>query len=126
MFSANTPQPCIFQDFDLFNFYRVSEEELNKEFVLFRSGRYEFQYENTEFDMAAHNKMLAETADEVKEIRKKQREVQEEMIQAEKDSLAKWRKDKENQKVDEGTVDALLAGKTFSHSVVDHRIQGLT
>lgn len=109
---SNTTQPCIFQDFDLFNFYRVSEEELNKEFVLFRSGRYEFQYEQAEFDMAEHNKMLEQTKDEVKEIRKKQREVQEEMIQAEQDSLAKWRKDKENQKVDEGTVESLLAGQS--------------
>lgn len=101
----------------MFNFYRVSEEELNKEFILFRSGRYQFQYENAEFDMAEHNKMLAETAEEVKEIRKKQRQVQEEMIQVEKESLAKWRKDKENQKVDEGAVDALLAGKPSSLTV---------
>jgi hypothetical protein len=98
----------------LFNFYRVSEDEINKEIELFRSGRYKFQYEQVEFDMAEHNKMLVETENEVKEIRKKQREVQEEMIQAEKESLAKWRKDKENQKVDEGTVDALLAGTVNS------------
>lgn len=89
--------------------------------MLFRSGRYEFQYENAEFDMAEHNKMLSETAEEVNEIRKKQREVQEELIQAEKESLAKWRKDKESQKVDEGTVDALLAGMfmtTFCHTII--------
>ena len=61
--------------------------------------------------MAKHNKFLAETADEVKEIRTKQREVQKEMIQAEKDSLAKWREEREKYKVDENTVEDLLAGK---------------
>ena len=114
---ANNSQPCIFQDFDLFNFYRVTEDELNKDFALFRSGQYQFQYENAEFDMAEHNKMLLETEDEVKEIRVKQREVQEEMIRAEKESLAKWRADKENQKVDEGTVDALLAGELIRSAI---------
>lgn len=106
-------QPCIFQDFDLFNFYRVSEDELEADFKLFRSGQYHFQYENAEFDMAEHNKLLFETADEVKKIRANQRDVQEAMITAEKESLVQWRKDKESQKVDEGTVDALLAGMLY-------------
>lgn len=96
---------------------------MNKEFVLFRSGRYEFQYEHAEFDMAEHNKMLADTEEEVKEIRQKQRKVQEEMIRAEQESLAKWRKDKENQKVDEGTVDALLTGEVPFESSL-HEIEG--
>ena len=60
--------------------------------------------------MAEHNRFLVETADEVKEIRAKQREVQKEMIQAEKDSLAKWREDREKNKVDENTIEDLLAG----------------
>lgn len=101
----------------------MSEEELNEEFVLFRSGRYEFQYEDTEFDMAEHNKMLEQTKDEVKEIRKRQREVQEEMIQAEKDSLAKWRKEKENSKVDEGTVESLLAGNVHALSAIGGNVR---
>lgn len=103
-------KPWLYQDFDLLDFYRVSEEELDKQLLLFRSGRYKFEYTNEEFDMAEHNKFLAETADEVKEIRAKQREVQKEMIAAEKESLAKWREDRAKNKVDESTVDALLAG----------------
>lgn len=58
--------------------------------------------------MAEHNKLLAETADEVKEIRSAQRKVQDEMIRAENDSLAKWRADKAKSKPDEGTIDSLL------------------
>lgn len=73
--------------------------------------------------MAEHNKMLADTEEEVKEIRQKQRKVQEEMIRAEQESLAKWRKDKENQKVDEGTVDALLTGEVPFESSL-HEIEG--
>lgn len=61
--------------------------------------------------MADHNKFLTEIEEEVQDIRAKQRKVQEEMIVAEQGSLAKWREDKEKNKVDEGTVDALLAGR---------------
>ena len=58
--------------------------------------------------MADHNKLLAETADEVKEIRSAQRKVQDEMIRAENESLAKWRADKAKSKPDESTIDSLL------------------
>ena len=101
----------LFEDFDILTFYQVSESELNEKLGLFRSGRYKFEWEDIEFDMAEHNKLLRDTADEVKEIRSKQAKVQEEMIKAENESLAKWREDKEKNKVDESTVDALLAGE---------------
>lgn len=107
-------KPWLFQDFDLLTFYRVSEEELGKQLSLFRSGLYKFEWEDAVFDMAEHNKMLRETGSEVREIRAKQAKVQEKMIAAEKESLAKWREEKEKEKVDTGTVDALLAGKIFT------------
>jgi urea carboxylase len=107
-------KPWLYQDFDLLDFYRVSEDELNKQLSLFRSGMYKFEWEDEEFDMAEHNKFLAEVDGEVKDIRTKQRKVQEEMIQAEKDSLAKWREDMQKNKVDESTVDALLADPEIS------------
>lgn len=59
--------------------------------------------------MAEHNALLASTADEVAEIRDAQRQVQEEMILAEKESLERWRAEKERSKVDEGTIEALVA-----------------
>ena len=58
--------------------------------------------------MAEHNRLLAETADEVIEIRSAQRKVQDEMIRAENESLAKWRADKAKSKPDESTIDSLL------------------
>lgn len=108
----------MFQDFDLLNFHRVTEDELNKQLTYFRSGRYKFEWEETEFDMAEHNKFLEEVADEVAEIRDKQRKAQEEMIVAEKESLAKWRKDRENRKTDESTVESLLSGEFERRSVL--------
>lgn len=101
-----------YQDFDLLDFYRVSEDELNKQLGLFRSGMYKFKWQDEEFDMAEHNRFLAEVDDEVREIRKKQTKAQEEMIVAEKESLAKWREDLKKNKPDESTVDALLAGES--------------
>jgi len=111
-----TPErPWLFQDFDLIEFERVSEEEINKQLLLFRSGRYEWQWEAAEFDMVEHNKLLVDTADEVKEIRAKQAKAQEEQTAAENESLAKWREDKSKNKVDEGTLEALLDGKQGAH-----------
>lgn len=101
-------RPWMFQDFDILTFYEVNEEELNAKLQLFRAGKYEFEFETFEFDMAEHNKMLAETAEEVKTIRSAQRQVQAEMIRAEQESLEKWRADKAKKKPDEGTVDSLL------------------
>ena len=95
----------------------MNEDELNEQLYLFRSGRYRFEWQEDEFDMAKHNEFLAEVDDEVKDIRQKQRKVQEEMIAAEKESLAKWRADMEKDKVDESTVDALLAGESPNDEV---------
>ena len=95
----------------MLTFYQCSEAELNEKLGLFRSGRYEFVWEDVEFDMVEHNKLLEDTAEEVKELRAKQAKVQEELIAAEHESLKKWREDKEKDKVDESTVDALLAGE---------------
>ncbi|KAK4505411.1 hypothetical protein PRZ48_003374 [Zasmidium cellare] len=101
-------RPWLFEDFDILTFYQVSEEELNRMLGLFRSGQYKFEWEPAEFDMAEHNKMLAETANEVRDIRSKQRKVQEEMIQAEQESLERWRADKSKNKPDESTIENLL------------------
>ncbi|EME47721.1 hypothetical protein DOTSEDRAFT_51063 [Dothistroma septosporum NZE10] len=101
-------RPWLFQDFDILTFYEVDEEEFERLLRLFRSGRYEFDWSADEFDMAEHNKLLAETEDEVREIRGKQRQVQERMIEAEKESLEKWRADKLKNKPDESTIESLL------------------
>ncbi len=103
-------KPWLFQDFDLLTFYQVTEEELNEKLGYFRSGRYKFEWDDIEFDMAEHNKLLQDTAGEVKQLREKQTKVQDELVAAENESLQKWREDKEKNKVDESTVDALLAG----------------
>lgn len=103
-------RPWLFQDFDLITYEQVSEAELDDVLALFESGRYEFKFEETVFDMAEHNALLEDTADEVKEIRARQTIAQNEMTKAENESLAKWREDKAKNKVDESTVDSLLDG----------------
>jgi biotin carboxyl carrier protein len=58
--------------------------------------------------MAQHNQLLETTNDEVGEIRKKQAVAQDEMTKAENESLERWRKEKAESQVDEGTVEKLL------------------
>jgi hypothetical protein len=107
-------RPWLFQDFDLIDFERVSEAEMDSLLLRFRSGTYEWQWEKAEFDMAEHNKLLVETADEVKEIRAAQAKAQEEMTAAEAESLKVWREEKAKGKVDESSVEAMLDGEFFA------------
>ncbi|KPI37203.1 putative urea carboxylase [Cyphellophora attinorum] len=65
-------RPWLVEDFDQVQFYEVSEEEYDKMLAVFHSGRYVYEYEDTEFDLAKHNDLLAETKDEVERIRKDQ------------------------------------------------------
>ncbi|TIA18458.1 hypothetical protein D6C81_05094 [Aureobasidium pullulans] len=102
-------RPYLFQDFDLLTYYRVSEEELDVMLADFRTGRYKFEWEEIEFDMAEHNKLLTDTAEEVKKIRAEQAVAQAEMTKAENESLTKWREEKAKNKVDDSTIESMLA-----------------
>lgn len=101
-------KPWLFDDFDQITFYEVSEEEYQTMIQTFRSGRYQYDFEEVEFDMKQHNQLLKDTAEEVKEIRQKQREAQSEMDKVEKEMLEKWNKEKEEGKVSVDTVQELL------------------
>lgn len=106
--SYNENKPWLAEDFDQITFYEVSEEEYDKALAIFHSGRYEYEYEDTVFDMKEHNKLLAETADEVKKIRKDQKKAQADMLKLEGELLEKWNKEKEAGKVSMDTVEELM------------------
>jgi hypothetical protein len=110
----NPDKPWLFEDFDQITFYEVSEEEYESMMATFRSGRYEYQYEDTEFDMKDHNQLLRDTKEEVAQIRAKQREAQAEMDKLEKELLEKWSKEKEANKISVDTVEHLLHGKSLT------------
>lgn len=103
-------KPWLFEDFDQITFYEVEEEEYERQMKVFHSGRYEYEWEDVEFDLAEHNQLLRDTKDEVAEIRKKQREAQAEMDKNEKEMLEKWNKEKEAGKVSGNVVEELLHG----------------
>ncbi|EXJ57359.1 urea carboxylase [Cladophialophora yegresii CBS 114405] len=104
----NSERPWLFEDFDQITFYEVTEDEYEAMMAVFRSGRYEYQYEDTEFDMKEHNKLLRDTKDEVEQIRAKQRKAQAEMDKLEKELLEKWNKEKEAGKISMDTVEELM------------------
>lgn len=107
-------KPWLFEDFDQITFYDVSEEEYEKQMAIFHSGRYEYQWEEVEFDLKEHNQLLKDTKEEVAQIRAEQREAQAKMDKIEKELLEKWTKDKEAGKISMDTVEELLHGKTGS------------
>jgi urea carboxylase len=108
-------RPWLFEDFDQITFYEVTEEEYEKQMAIFHSGRYEYQWEQVEFDMKEHNKLLVDTKDQVKEIRKKQKRAQEEMNKLEKATMEKWMEEKKKNEISEDTIESLLNGKILSH-----------
>lgn len=101
-------RPWIFRDFDILTFYQVSEQELDRLLGKFRAGKYQWECDEVEFDMAEHNRLLEQTVEEVKGIRAKQAVAQEEMTRAENESLERWRREKVEGQVDESTVEKLL------------------
>ncbi|KAL1962552.1 hypothetical protein VTN77DRAFT_9427 [Rasamsonia byssochlamydoides] len=101
-------KPWLFEDFDQITFYRVSEEEYEKQLALFNSGRYEYQWEEVLFDMAEHNKLLRDTKDEVDAIRARQRKAQAQMEAIEAELLERWEKEKAANTISMDTVEALL------------------
>lgn len=106
--SYNENKPWLAEDFDQITFYEVSQEEYDKMLAIFHSGRYEYQYEDTVFDMKEHNKLLEDTKEEVKRIREEQSKAQDEMLKLENELLAKWSKEKEAGKVSMDTVDEMM------------------
>jgi allophanate hydrolase subunit 1/biotin carboxyl carrier protein len=104
----SSSRPWLFTDFDVLTYYQVNEKEMDGLLARWRAGMYEFQYEDIEFDMAQHNKLLDDTAEEVKGIRSRQAEAQKEMVKAENESLERWRREKADNQVDESTVEKLL------------------
>ncbi|KAL2000305.1 hypothetical protein VTN02DRAFT_3295 [Thermoascus thermophilus] len=101
-------KPWMFEDFDQITFYRVTEEEYERELALFNSGRYEYQWEEVIFDMAEHNRLLRETRDEVAAIRARQRQAQAEMDELERALLERWQKEKVANEIPTDKVEALL------------------
>lgn len=103
-------RPWLFEEFDQITFYRVSEEEYEKELALFNSGRYEYQWEEVIFDMAEHNKLLHDTKEEVAAIRARQRKAQDEMDKLEAELLEHWAKEKAEKGVPVDAIENLLKG----------------
>jgi urea carboxylase len=101
-------RPWLFEDFDQLRFYQVSEVEYERQLALFHSGRYEYEIEDTVFDMAEHNRLLEETREEVKGIRGRQKLAQDEMQKVEDELMEKWTKEKAEGKIPMDKVEALL------------------
>jgi urea carboxylase len=120
--SYSPEKPWLFEDFDQITFYEVSEEEYEKQMAVFRSGRYEYQFEEVVFDMKVHNELLESTRAEVEDIRREQAKAQAEMDGREREMIERWTREKEEGKISLDTVEELLNGMCFidlGYSVAD-------
>lgn len=101
----------LFRDFDQITFYRVEKEELERDLALFRSGCYNFKYEDVMFDMTAHNHLLEQTKDEVAAFKSRQATAQVEMLALEKESMGRWLSEKEKNEVPADQISLLREGE---------------
>ena len=111
-------QPWIFNDMDTISFYEVSEEEYDKILAEFKAGKYEFDVTEGEFDMTAHNALLAQTSEEATELQAKRAISQAKMIKKEKLLLGKFLTEKQSSTTSTDEIRSLLEGK-FRPPLVD-------
>ncbi|KJZ73146.1 hypothetical protein HIM_07530 [Hirsutella minnesotensis 3608] len=109
-------KPWLFQDMDVVSFYEVSETEYDGLMAQFRAGTYRFDVHDGIFDMAAHNKLLKETEEECRILRKQRNEAQRVMSQREKELLNKWLAEKETRRPDFDFESAMAKGE-FWHKI---------
>ena len=102
-------RPWLFEDFDQLTFYEVSNEEYERQLAIFHSGRYEYDIEETVFDMAEHNRLLKETEGEVAAIRQRQKRAQDVMQKVEDELMARWTEEKAAGKLPMDKIEALLS-----------------
>lgn len=101
-------RPWLFEDFDQLTFYEVNEQEYERQLALFHSGRYEYEVEETEFDMGEHNKLLESTKEGVAEVQARQKRAQDEMQKIEDELMDRWTKEKAQGRIPMDKVDALI------------------
>ncbi|KAI4171761.1 MAG: hypothetical protein LQ343_004012 [Gyalolechia ehrenbergii] len=101
-------RPWLFEDFDQLTFHEVQEEEYERQLALFNSGRYDYVWEDVEFDMEEHNRLLDGTREEVEAVKKRQGEAQRKMLELEDELMDKWTKEKAEGKIPVDQVEELL------------------
>jgi len=109
-FSAD--RPWMFEDMDVIKFYEVTADEYDSKMRDFKAGIYQFECTESTFDMAAHNKLLVDTAEELRALNEKRAAAQTRMSKLERDLFAQWVEEKEAGGVSMDSVKSLLDGKS--------------
>jgi hypothetical protein len=105
-------RPWLFEDMDVITFYEVTTEEYDAKMLQFKAGTYQFEYTESFFDVGAHNKLLADTKEEVKLLSVKRADAQSRMLLLEKELLAQWDQERQAGAVSLDSVKSLLEGKS--------------
>lgn len=82
--------PWIYNDFDVFEFELVSEEEYNKQLANFHGGQYKYNYRDSVFDMGAYNKFVDEVSHELPEIQERRAKAAAVLGSTERELFAEW------------------------------------
>ncbi|RFN54669.1 urea carboxylase [Fusarium flagelliforme] len=87
-------EPWLFRPLDMITFYEVTEDEYDAKLRDFKRGIYEFDVEDAVFDLAAHNKLLKETSDDIQRLKEYRAPHREATVALEKELVEKWHESK--------------------------------
>lgn len=91
-------RPWLLSDFDFVKFIPYNQEDYEKVLTSFLAGTYEFEVEETLFDVAAQAEFLEKVKDEAEEFEKNQSKALEECRQQEEKLFAAWKAEEDSKK----------------------------
>ena len=94
-------KPWLFRTFDQIQFYEVDQAEFDRVFELFKTGRYDWEVEDTTFDPVSYKTFLDSIKDETEAFVAKRNAAGKALGQEENRMLAEWRAKQDADKVDE-------------------------
>lgn len=106
----STERPWKYETMDTVSFYEVGEEEYSRKLAEYRSGTYQFEVEESVFDMAEHNRLLATVSDEAASLQRNRSVAQGKMNEKEKALREEWLAQKNASGASEDKLQALLNG----------------
>ncbi|WWD21796.1 urea carboxylase [Kwoniella shandongensis] len=105
--------PWLLREFDQIQFYETDQEAFDKCYEEFKTGRFNFEFEETTFDPSSYAKFLEGIKDETEAFIKKRNEAGQRATQEENRLVHAWREE-QAQKAAQGEDDEELEGEAIN------------
>jgi urea carboxylase len=104
--------PWLMREFDQIQFYEVDQEEFDKCYEDFKTGRFAFEVKETTFDLVAYKEFLDSIASETEEFVKRRNTAGKKSGEEENELLAEWNAKRAILEAEEGQDEEIAGGKS--------------